>query len=55
MDSAAAQYEAERLLERKIELAQAVTGQDDSEREAFYREIDGWARHALAANGFGDY
>jgi len=27
----------------------------DSLSEAFYDEIDAWARQALAANGFGDY
>jgi hypothetical protein len=27
----------------------------DTPWEAFDDEIDSWARHALAANGFGDY
>jgi len=27
----------------------------DSLSENFINEIEGWARHALAANGFGDF
>jgi len=27
----------------------------DSLSENFVNEIEGWARHALAANGFGDF
>jgi hypothetical protein len=27
----------------------------DSLSEAFNEEIEAWARHALASNGFGDY
>ncbi len=27
----------------------------DTLSEIFFDEIDAWARHALAANGFGDY
>ena len=29
--------------------------QRDSLSEIFNEEIDAWARHALASNGFGDY
>lgn len=32
-----------------------VTGNRDSLSESFNAEIDAWAKHALASNGFGDY
>ena len=32
-----------------------VTGNRDSLSENFNAEIDAWAKHALASNGFGDY
>ena len=37
-----------------VELAVAQTDRE-SPGENYRAEIDGWARRALAANGFGDY
>jgi hypothetical protein len=55
MDYADQPFEDEYTLEQLLELVAVTPIEDDTRWEAFNDEIDGWARHALAANGFGDY
>ena len=55
MDSANQRYETAYLLEAAVELAESANDGLFMLEDAFDEEIDTWARHALAANGFGDY
>ena len=54
MDDAHEQFGAGYTFDQLVEFADA-SNDDDFSEETFNEEIDAWARHALAANGFGDY
>ena len=54
MDDAHEQFDVGYTLDQWVEFTDA-SNDDDFPEEALNQEIDGWARHALAANGFGDY
>jgi len=54
MDDAHEQFGVGYSLDQLVEFARA-SNDDDFLEEAFDEEVDAWARHALAANGFGDY
>ena len=54
MDEVHEQIGVEYTLDELVEFAGASNDAVFPE-EAFNEEIDAWARHALAANGFGDY
>ena len=46
--------EAESMLEQPDDAEEATTEESGTPWEIFHGEIDDWARHALARNGFGD-
>jgi hypothetical protein len=49
--------ESSHVAQQKLEIVQSRTlSRDrDSLSENFNNEIEAWARHAIASNGFGDY
>lgn len=55
MENTNQQPEDEFTLDQAIELAESANDEHYTPWETFNDEIDTWARHALAANGFGDY
>jgi hypothetical protein len=42
-------------VQQKATLVEIRSQDQDSLSESFNSELDAWARHCLAANGFGDY
>ena len=47
--------EPETTVEQSDDSREVATEDCCTPWETFHREIDAWARHALATNGFGDY
>ena len=48
-------FEADYTLDQLVEITTSMEDDLDTPWETFTDQIDAWARHALAANGFGDY
>jgi hypothetical protein len=47
--------DTERYESMDSDVVEISAWQDESLSENFFEEIDAWARHSLAMNGFGDY
>ena len=48
-------YDDDAYIEQEAGTVKFITGNRDLSSEFFGSEIDAWARHASAANGFTDY
>ena len=55
MDHIIATFEIENTLDWLVEYIEQDGDDHISEDVAFDSDIEAWARHALACNGFGDY